>query len=216
MKLRCVRGGGIKVLDLRAIYQIAGLSDINLRDNSNWVAIIGSRDPSDDERETAYIIGRKCAKDGKIVVSGAAKGIDRAGHEGCMDGGGITIALVSTPIFMPIYPKENHDLAERIKKQGCVIHPYKTRPIYSQTGISQSQRRLIERSILNAYLCPNIVVVKNSKSPVTGGTKWATYYGMKIGRRVYRVDCNKGWHENPAVEMCSLRWIRELDFEMLQ
>lgn len=203
------------MIDLRTIYDVSGLPDIDLSDNSKWVAIIGSREASDDEKETAYKIGKKCAKDGKIVVSGAAIGIDRAGHEGCIDGGGITIALVSTPIFMAIYPKENHDLAERIRENGCIVHPFKTKPIYSQTGMSQSQRRLIERSILNAYVCPNIVVVRNSATPIIGGTKWATCYGMKIGRKVYRADCNKGWYENPAVEDCSLRWIRELDFELI-
>ena len=104
---------------------------------------------------------------------------------------------------------------ERVRENGCIIHPFKTKPQYTPKGLSHFQKRLIERSILNAYLCPNIVVVRDSPTPITGGTKWATCYGMKIGRKVYRADSNKGWHENPEVEDCSLRWIRELDFDLV-
>ena len=94
---------------------------MDFKERSNWVAIIGSREASDEELEAAYKLGKICAKKGKIVVSGLAKGIDRAGHEGAIDGGGLTIALVSTPIFMPIYPHENKDLAEKIKNMAALF-----------------------------------------------------------------------------------------------
>lgn len=199
------------MIDLRNLFDISGLEDIDLKDNSKWVAIIGSRKASDDELETAYRFGRACAKKGKIVVSGLALGIDQAGHSGCLDAGGITIAIVNTPKFMPIYPKENQGLAERIKKQGCIVHPFKTKPKYEKSGFSQFQKRLIERSILNAYVCPNIVVVKNDDTLITGGTKWATYYGINIGHNVYRLDNSHKWYKNPKVEKCQVFWVREVD-----
>jgi len=194
------------------LIDIEGLK-MDFKERSNWVAIIGSREASDEELEAAYKLGKICAKKGKIVVSGLAKGIDRAGHEGAIDGGGLTIALVSTPIFMPIYPHENKDLAEKIKKHGCIIHLFNTKPQWTQKGFTHSQKRLVERSILNAYACPNIVVVKNSSEKITGGTRWATNYGKKIGHNVYRYDCNGEWHKDPEVEECKIWWEPELNFE---
>ena len=88
------------MVDLRTFYDVSGLSGVDLSDNSNWVAIIGSREASDDEKETAYRIGKEmCQGRSKFVVSGAAKGIDRAGHEGCIGRWRITIAIVNTPII---------------------------------------------------------------------------------------------------------------------
>ena len=157
------------------------------------------------------MLGRKLAQKGKIVVSGAALGVDEFSHKGAIDASGKTIAIVNTPISSPIYPKENQKLAERIKQNGCIIHPFKTNPKYQAQGFNQFQKRLIERSILNAYVCPNIVVVKNDLSPITGGTKWATYYGQLFGNNVFRIDCNNVFYKNPVVEKCQVFWIRELD-----
>lgn len=199
------------MIDLRQVFDVAGLNSIDLQDNSNWVAVIGSRKATDAEKETAYLLGKRLAKKGKIVVSGLALSVDEFGHKGAIDGGGQTIAIVSTPMSSPIYPKENQKLAEQIKQSGCIIHPFKTNPKYQAQGFNQFQKRLIERSILNAYVCPNIVVVKNDSSPITGGTKWATYYGQQLGHSVFRIDCNNVFYPNPAVEKCQVFWIRELD-----
>lgn len=193
---------------------IQGLK-MNLKDRSNWVAIIGSREASEKEMEVAYKLGYKCAKEGKIVVSGLAKGIDTAGHKGAIAGGGKTIALVSTPISMPIYPPENQGLAEKIKQNGCIIHPFTTKPKYTKDKMTQSMKRLVERSILNAYVCPNIVVVKEADSIIRGGTKWAVNYGMEIGHNVFRLDTNYKFHKNPEVEHARVWWVKEMNIEQI-
>lgn len=186
---------------------------MNLQDRSKWVAVIGSRNASEEENKTAYNLGKRLAKRGDIVVSGLAKGIDAYAHMGALDGGGKTIAIVSTSINEKIYPPENKELSERIKQNGCIIHPFDNPTKYTSNGMSPKVKRLIERSILNAYVCPNIVVVKDSCSIITGGTKWATKYGMDIGHNVFRLDSNNKWYENPLVENCKVSWIRELIFE---
>lgn len=185
---------------------------MNLADRSNWVAIIGSRNASPAEKQTAFTMAKHLAKRGDIIVSGLARGIDSAGHKGAIAGGGKTIAIVSTILGEPIYPPENRGLAEEIKKHGCIIHPFKTKSKYSK-GFSQGMKRLMERSILNAYVCPNIIVVKNSSLSITGGTKWATKFGMDIGHKVYRLDNNMKFHENPEVDNCVVSWIREVNVE---
>lgn len=184
---------------------------MDLKNRDNWVAIIGSRNPSQAEINASYNLGLSCAKQGKIVVSGLADGIDGAGHRGAIAGGGKTIALVHTVMSSPIYPPKNRALAEEIKKNGCIIYPFKTRPTFNFKEISQN--RLRERSMLNAYVCPNIVVIKDGDICITGGTKWATNYGTKIGHKVFRFDSNYVWHENPEVEKCEPWWMMEIDFE---
>jgi DNA processing protein len=193
---------------------ISGL-DINLKYRNKWVAIIGSRKATKEELSSAYKLGRKLVKRGDIVVSGLAKGIDTAGHRGAIDGGGKTIAIVNHPISMPIYPKENRNLARKIERNGCILYPFKTKPRYNKNGLSQPVKRLMERSILNAYLCPNIIVVKDSDTIITGGTKWATNYGMKIGHNVYRYNTNGKFHKNPKVQESKVFWLRELNIEKI-
>lgn len=185
--------------------------EMDFKNRDNWVAIIGSRNASKRELEIAYRLGVACAKKGKIVVSGLAKGIDGAGHKGAIDGGGKTIAIVSTPIGVSIYPPENKDLSERIKENGCIIYPFKTKAKYVKGGMSQNVKRLMERSILNAYVCPNIVIVKDADTIITGGTKWATNYGMEIGHNVFRLDNNFKFHKNPPVEESKSWWLREMN-----
>ncbi len=93
-----------------------GLS-LDLSTRCNWVAIVGSRNASYEELDLAYKLAYESAKQGKIITSGLAKGIDAAAHQGAIDAGGKTIAIVNTPSFQEIYPKENRHLAEEIKKK---------------------------------------------------------------------------------------------------
>lgn len=199
------RGDNMSSIDVEGI-------PVDLKDRSKWVAVIGSRNATKEELDAAYKLGYVLAKKGKIVVSGLAKGIDAAGHRGAIAGGGKTIALVSTALSEPIYPPENKDLAEEIKKNGCIIHPYTTKAKYQKAGMSPKVRRLMERSILNAYTCPVIVVVKDKSTIITGGTKWATSYGKKLKHDVYRLDNAFKFHKDPEVEDVSTWWIPEINF----
>ena len=194
--------------------EVTGLK-MDLKNREKWVAIIGSRKANEKELQMAYAFGRRCAKDGKIVVSGLALGIDSAAHKGAIDAGGKTIALVSTPSSMPIYPAENNLLAKNIEQNGCIIYPYKKKPLFVKNGISTKAKRLIERSILNAYTCPNIVIVKESSSMIIGGTKWAANYGKEIGHSVYRLGTDKKFYKDPESEESRILWISEMDIKQV-
>lgn len=60
---------------------------------------------------------------GVIVVSGLAYGIDACAHRGCLDAGGITVAVLGTPINQ-IYPRGNYGLGQRILERGAIISEY--------------------------------------------------------------------------------------------
>jgi hypothetical protein len=143
-------------------------------------------------------------------VSGLAKGIDAAAHTGALFAGGMTIGIVNTPIQQNIYPKENIPLSNRIKDSGCLIHPFDTLANESkENGLSHFSKRLLERDILLAHWCPMIISVSDNEI-ITGGTKWATGYGIKFGKVVYRCDSKMDYHINPKVEKSKIWWESEI------
>jgi DNA processing protein len=201
--------------------------DIDILNRENWVAIIGSRKANQFELQVAYQLAQKCVKQGKIVISGLALGIDAKGHEGALDvQGGQTIGIVNTPQFRPISPASNRGLAQRILNTGGIIYPYNTdtdpNQRYKDKGKDKDPQyihRLLERDILLAYLCPVIVIVKDSTDPIEGGTRWATNYGFNFHKKVFRYDSNHNFHENPEVikiEKRELNWKMELQIEQFE
>lgn len=171
------------------------VGNLQVWNDEDLVAIIGPRKASKKECNAAYWLGRKSAEKGKIVVSGLAEGIDTYAHKGALDGGGKTIAILSTSKDEKIYPDENHSLAERIKENGCLIHPFelssrKADKILGKIVHNKPRYilRLLERDILLAYKCPVIMAVSNKK--ITGGTRWGVNYGLKFQKTVLQYNEN--------------------------
>ena len=114
------------------------------------VAIIGSRKNTSYGREVAYQAAYEAAKAGAIVISGLAYGIDSIAHRGALDAGGITIAVLGTPID-DIYPKVHIGLArEIIEKDGAIISEYGPGEISHSKG--EVQARFLARNRIIAGL----------------------------------------------------------------
>jgi len=84
------------------------------------VAVVGSRDPSWDGREIAGELARFLARHGVIVISGLARGIDEAAHQGALDGGGRTVAVLGTG-FGVDYPRGRAELRDAIAIDGALV-----------------------------------------------------------------------------------------------
>ena len=84
------------------------------------VAVIGARAASQEGLIAAREISMDLARAGVVVVSGLARGIDSAAHQGALDGGGDTIAVLGTGIDL-VYPAENAVLSERIASSGLLV-----------------------------------------------------------------------------------------------
>jgi DNA processing protein len=84
------------------------------------VAIVGSRRASISGMKLAIDLARELARSGFTVVSGLARGIDTAAHQGALKGGGRTVAVLGSGIDL-IYPPENRELAGEISLNGAVI-----------------------------------------------------------------------------------------------
>ena len=85
------------------------------------VAIVGARKYTKYGEEIAYNLAYELAKKDVVVISGLAYGIDSIAHRGALDAGGITVAVLGTPIDY-IYPKAHLGLAQEIlEKNGCIM-----------------------------------------------------------------------------------------------
>ena len=106
--------------DLPAALHIRG----NLTDLPR-VAIVGSRACTRYGRQVAVDLAAALARRGVSVVSGMARGIDAAAHEGALGAGGHTVAVLPGGLH-PVYPARHRNLAERIAMRGALIAELET------------------------------------------------------------------------------------------
>lgn len=94
------------------------------------VSIVGSRQATPDYLEFTKELAYNLARQGVTIVSGLARGVDRAAHEGALKAGGRTLAVVGHGVDV-IYPKGHRALAESISRSGAILsfYPLGTRPL---------------------------------------------------------------------------------------
>jgi DNA processing protein len=116
------------------------------------VAIIGARNASAHGRMLAKSLAKELAEAGLVVVSGLARGIDTAAHEGALAAGGATVAVIASGIDVP-YPPDNEALMAEIAASGAVVSE---RP----PGAVPQARHFPRRNRIIAGLCLGVVVVE--------------------------------------------------------
>jgi len=83
-----------------------------------FVAIVGARNASLAGLKFARSLAAALGEEGIAIVSGLARGIDTAAHEGSLDTG--TVAALAGGLDRP-YPPENEKLCDAIAERGAVI-----------------------------------------------------------------------------------------------
>ena len=110
-----------EIHDPPAILFLQGNMDC-LRDRS--LAIVGSRAASYTGQKAAGKLAEDLGRKGITVISGLACGIDAAAHRGCLDGKGLTIAVVGNGLDR-VYPADNRVLHDDILAgDGLIISEY--------------------------------------------------------------------------------------------
>lgn len=87
------------------------------------LAVVGSRKGTEYGKKAIAELFPSLIKKGLVIVSGLAAGIDTAAHEGALEYGGETIAIIAGGLYH-IYPKSNKDLALQIMKNHLVLSEY--------------------------------------------------------------------------------------------
>jgi DNA processing protein len=138
------------------------------------VAVIGTREPTDYGVKVAHRFGHRGAEAGCVVVSGLALGCDSAGHRGCLDAGGKTVAVLAHGLDR-IYPKGSESLANEIlDKGGCWVSEY-------PPGMRAQRSYFVERDRLQAGISGGVIVVETD---IDGGTMHTVRFAQDQGRPV--------------------------------
>lgn len=90
------------------------------RERVKTLAVVGTRKPTKYGEEVAYNLAYAAAKRGAVVVSGLAYGIDSIAHRAALDAGGVTVAVLGTPIDQ-VHPRAHYRLAEEIVAKGGAV-----------------------------------------------------------------------------------------------
>lgn len=87
------------------------------------LAVVGSRNPTPQGALNARQFAQALGEAGVCIVSGLALGVDGAAHEGALDAGAPTVAVVGTGLDR-VYPRRHLDLAHRIVTRGALVSEY--------------------------------------------------------------------------------------------
>ena len=90
---------------------------------SGALAVVGARLATTAGRRLTAAICSELASRGIAIVSGLARGIDTAAHQGALDGNGPTVAVLGCGIDR-VYPAENARLFAQILEQGAILSEY--------------------------------------------------------------------------------------------
>ena len=140
------------------------------------LAVVGTRRCSRYGNTVAEAIGKTAVRAGYRVVSGGAKGIDGAGHRGCLAEGGATTAVLGTAVDR-VYPAEHHQLFQEILEKGALVSEY-------PMGTGGEPWRFPERNRIIVGLSKYVVVVESSED---GGAMITARLALEVGREIWCV-----------------------------
>lgn len=140
------------------------------------IAIVGSRRTTLYGQAVAKKFAAELARLGFCIVSGLARGIDTAAHEGALSVGGKTVAVLGCGIDI-VYPPENLDLYRRITETGAVLSEF-------PFGRRADRQTFPMRNRVVSGVCEAVVVVETD---VNGGAMITARFAGEQGRLIFAV-----------------------------
>jgi DNA processing protein len=140
------------------------------------IAMVGSRRTTLYGQAVAKKLGAELARLGFCIVSGLARGIDTAAHEGALSVGGKTAAVLGCGIDI-VYPPENLELYRRIEEGGAIVSEF-------PFGRRADRQSFAMRNRIVAGMCAAVIVVE---SDVGGGSMITAKFAGEQGRLVFAV-----------------------------
>ena len=145
------------------------------------VAVVGARNATEGGKDNARAFSRHLAERGWAIISGLARGIDAAAHEGALMAGpkgGGTVAVLAGGLDL-VYPRQHIELARRIAASGCgaVVSEY-------LPGTPAIPFRFPDRNRLVAGLSRGVLVVE---AAAQSGSLLTARLGLESGREVFAI-----------------------------
>jgi DNA processing protein len=137
------------------------------------LAVVGSRNPTAQGRDTAFDFAEYFAARGLGITSGVAEGIDASAHRGALRAQGLTLGVLGTGVDLA-YPRSNRPLCEDIERHGALISefPLGTPP---RRGNFPQRNRIIAALSLGTLV---VEAARRSGSLITA--RWANSYGRDV------------------------------------
>ena len=147
------------------------------------VSVVGTRNPSEEGKAQTRKLVRALVKDGFVIVSGLARGIDTVAHETALRSGGRTIGVLGTPLSCS-YPKENSDLQRRIAKEHLLVSQV---PVmrYKKQSLKYNKLFFPERNKLMSALSRATIIVEAGE---TSGTLVQARAALNHDRPLFILD----------------------------
>ena len=144
--------------------------------NKISIAVVGAREASDIGARIARALSASLSRSGALIVSGAAKGIDSAAHNGALDAGANTVAVLGCG-FGTDYLPENEPLRREIAGHGALVTEYP--PLTPAFGRNFPFRN----RIISGLSYGTIVIEANEKS----GSLRTVGHAIEQGRDIFAV-----------------------------
>jgi DNA processing protein len=147
---------------------------LDLLDGRPALAVVGTRTPTEEGALRARKLGYLLARQGVVVVSGLARGIDAAAHRGALAIGGDTVAVLGTPLTR-VYPREHEALQAAIGASGALVSQF-------APSLRVERHFFPQRNATMSALCLGTVVVEASE---TSGALIQARQCLRQGRRLF-------------------------------
>lgn len=144
--------------------------------NQRTIAIVGSRRATLYGMTVAKKLAKELARMGFCIVSGLARGVDTAAHEGALDAKGATVAVLGCGVDI-VYPPENEKLYDQIVERGLVLSEF------TLGRIADKQTFPMRNRIISGMAQAVIVVETDLK----GGSMITARLAGEQGRQVFAV-----------------------------
>jgi DNA processing protein len=156
-----------------ALYVLGEREHLAFLSEERPVAVVGARRASAYGLEAARGIAREIAGCGVPVISGMALGVDSAAHEGALEGGGSTVAVLAGGADLA-YPRSKRRLHERLARGGLVVSEM-------PPGFRPQRWCFPARNRIMAGLAAMTVVVEGA---VGSGSLITVRFAQDLGREV--------------------------------
>lgn len=158
------------------------------------IAIVGSRNCTHYGEIEAFKFSEKLTKQGIVITSGMAIGIDSYAHKGCISQNGETIAVLGCG-FNNIYPKENTDLLKKIIDTGGAIVSE-----YAPVMEPSSEKFRKRNRIVSGLSIATLIIEAEARSGTTITARYTEEQGKPVFCIPNSLDNNKGVGTNELLK----------------